>query len=430
MSAKTKGLSKFKDTKYCDGNCKQFAVDKQRFNQLKSKNNALTQPHMPSPPTATGTSGAVEIEDEPNNTVSNTTAMALTFDDVARLLQQQSEQHTEQLHKQSEHHTEQLQQQMHAFAKTFEKSHTAMPISGSNNIKFPTFSGNASADVNSFLRQFNLTAAFYKLNSFQKADMLPLLLTGNANVWFSTSALSSATFEQLSDALKKQFHTESDVWLLRQQLLNKKQAPNETVAQFASEIRKLCQRLNVPTEESVNYLLNGLKPELKNYVILHRPKTFAEAETHAKLREALPEAKPKDRTDEILNALAKMKNSEEPKIAAYNAPFTTSQAPRAGYSQEKPLGRDEITQLIRQELRRSRNQQSQGQDYRNRRTFDGRPICNYCRKPGHVAYVCRKRQADNGDPRIPTTQNRSPQYNNRNTERPFNSPVSNPQTLN
>ena len=62
----------------------------------------------------------------------------------------------------------------------------------------------------------------------------------------------------------------------------------------------------MPSEESVNYLLNGLRPELKNYVILQRSKTFSEPETHAKLREALPEAKPKDRTDEILNALAKM----------------------------------------------------------------------------------------------------------------------------
>ena len=32
---------------------------------------------------------------------------------------------------------------------------------------------------------------------------------------------------------------------------------------------------------------------------------------------------------------------------------------------------------------------------------DGRPICNYCRKVGHIAFACRKRQADNRDPRIP-----------------------------
>ena len=324
---------------------------------------------MPTQPPPTDTPGTIS-----EGVSSTPTVMAVTFEDVAKLLTHQNEQHAEQ-----------WQQQMHAFTKTFGQTKPPVPFSGSNTIKFPTFSGDASEDVNSFLRQLNLTAAFYQLTNSQKADMLPLLLTGNANVWFSAATLSGKTYDQLCEALRKQFYTESDVWLLRQQLLNRKQSPSETVAQFASEIRKLCQCLEVSPAESVNYLLNGLKPELKNYVILQRPKTFAEAETHAKLREALPEEKPKDRTDEILSALEKLKVTDEPKIAAYNAPFTYSNSPRAEYQREKPLGREEITQIIRQEIRRTRNQQLQGQDYRNRRSFDGRPICNYCKKVGHVA---------------------------------------------
>ena len=79
-----------------------------------------------------------------------------------------------------------------------------------------------------------------------------------------------------------QFYNESDRWLLRQKLSNRKQTENESVTEFASEIRQLCQRLNVPAEESVNYLLNGLKPELRSYAMLQRPKTFAEVEIHAK----------------------------------------------------------------------------------------------------------------------------------------------------
>ena len=295
----------------------------------------------------------------------------------------------------------------------------------------PYVFGRTSEDVNSFLRQLNLTAAFYQLTNSQKADMLPLLLTGNANVWFSASTLSVKTYDQLCEALRKQFYTESDVWLLRQQLLNRKQLPSETVAQFASEIRKLCQRLEVSPAESVNYLLNGLKPELKNYVILRQPKTLAEAETHAKLREALPEEKPKDRTDEILSALEKLKVTDEPKIAAYNAPFTNSNSPRAEYQREKPLGREEITQIIRQEIRRTRNQQLQGQDYHNRHSFDGRPICNYCKKVGHVAYVCRKRQSHNRDPRIPvpTTNRPMEQHTRFMGNRPNPAPTQQP-TLN
>ena len=160
--------------------------------------------------------------------------------------------------------------------------------------------------------------------------MLPLLLTGNANVWFSASTWSGKSYKQLCNALKKQFHMESDIWLLRQQLLNRKQLPNEMVAPFAFEIRKLCQSLDLSTEENMNSLFNGLKPQLKNYVILQWLKTFLEAETHAKLHEALLDDKPKDRTDEILSALAKLKGMEEPKIAVYYTPFTNSNTLRGG----------------------------------------------------------------------------------------------------
>ena len=80
----------------------------------------------------------------------------------------------------------------------------------------------------------------------------------------------------------RQFYNESDRWLLRQKLSNRKQTENESVTEFASKIQQLCQRLNVPAEESVNYLLNGLKPELRSYAMLQRQKIFAEAETRAK----------------------------------------------------------------------------------------------------------------------------------------------------
>ena len=137
-----------------------------------------------------------------------------------------------------------------------------------------------------------------------------LLLTNNANVWFSASPhLASKTYDQLCEALIKQFLSESDIWLLRQQLLNKQQTENERVAQFASEIRKLCLRLDLPVEGSVHFFINGLKPELKNYVLLQRPKTFFEAETCAKLKEALLlDEKPLDRTEEILIALSKSRS--------------------------------------------------------------------------------------------------------------------------
>ena len=56
-----------------------------------------------------------------------------------------------------------------------------------NTIKFPTFSGGGKEDVNDLVGQVNLTASFYKLSGFQKAYILPLLLTGNARIWYTVS---------------------------------------------------------------------------------------------------------------------------------------------------------------------------------------------------------------------------------------------------
>ena len=101
-------------------------------------------------------------------------------------------------------------------------------------------SGDSGENVKQFRRQLDQTATFYKFSNVQKTEVLPFLLTGNANVWFSASLhLAGKTYDQLCTALMKQFLSESDIWLLRKQLLNKKQTENESVAQFASKTRKL-----------------------------------------------------------------------------------------------------------------------------------------------------------------------------------------------
>jgi len=229
-----------------------------------------------------------------------------------------------------------LQQQLATFTKSWEKLQAPTPPSGSSDIKFPRFSGNDDVDVNNFISQVDLITTYKELNDFQKAKILPVLLTGPARVWFlSTPHLAGKRYDQLCAELIKQFHTESDIWLLKQQLTNRKQLPGETVGQYASEIRKLCQRLELPDEQSVTHFLTGLLPGLRNYVVLQQPKTLLDAETHAKMKEALPDDKPLDRTDEIRKQLSQLKPKEEPKIAAYNMPFHNGNTQIANDSQDR-----------------------------------------------------------------------------------------------
>lgn len=104
--------------------------------------------------------------------------------------------------------------------------------------------------------------------------------------------------------------------------------------------------------------IQNLRPDLKNYVLLQRPENLETVEMHTRMKESLPEPKTADRTDEILSALAKLQNTEattrhSPTVASYGTPTQQldhmSRAPRHNQS----ITRDEIIQIIRQELRRA-----------------------------------------------------------------------------
>ena len=94
-----------------------------------------------------------------------------------------------------------------------------------------------------------------------------------------------------------------------------------------------------------------------------------------------------DRTEEILSALAKLGNTEEPKVASYNVPFGNIYAdnPNADYANAQPLAREEVAQIVRCELER---QNFYNSNHRN-------VICYHCGRNGNVSSVCRRRRYDN-----------------------------------
>ena len=82
----------------------------------------------------------------------------------------------------------QWQNQLQTLTKTLEKYHQTVSFPFINSIPLPKFSEEASEDVRDFLRQLDQAAVFYQLTDFKRLKGgLPLLLTGNANVWFSAS---------------------------------------------------------------------------------------------------------------------------------------------------------------------------------------------------------------------------------------------------
>ena len=48
-----------------------------------------------------------------------------------------------------------------------------------------------------------------------------------------------------------------------------------------------CARLNLPTSEWTHYFVQGLKPDIREYVILQQPENYEVAENYTKLKESL-----------------------------------------------------------------------------------------------------------------------------------------------
>lgn len=326
-----------------------------------------------------------------------TPPQSLSTEDIFKILAEQNQKFIEQ-----------WQEQAKMFANAIDKSAQSPKDSSKyNSIKLPKFSGEPEEDVIEFITNYDRAAKFHKWSDGRKAEALPLHLLGTASVWFNTTPdLAEKSYAGIVDALKRQFHSTADLWLLRQKLNDRRQLPTETVTTYAADIRRISGRINLPRSEMVNHFIQGLKPTLKSYVMLQQPQTIEEAETHAKLKESAPDPN-SDKMDQVINLLTTQKQT--PVVAAYSQANSTTQP-----QQNLPLSRDDVAQMVRQELRRANSghrANNRGTPHRNQRSFDGRPICHYCGKVGHIASVCRKRLRENSDPRIPSNNHRPPYTN-------------------
>lgn len=279
------------------------------------------------------------------------------------------------------------------------------------------FYGNPTDDLLAFLNHFERYSDFCGWDKTKRLRALPLYLQGNAGSWYgSIDAKTFKTYEDIVEALKRQFSNPASMWLWRQQLSARKQGEAEPLANYVSDIRRLCKRLGLNDIEAMHQFIQGLRTELRGHVVLGQPKTLAEAETLANLKEAVLINAPINPTQQNLEnqlqsviknleTLTATQQNQAQNIAAYRMYPRTSSQPDTSYESHwhrpTPPGprhdTEQISKLIEQEVRRqtrfmtptNRASNSGVPSSRNRRTTDGLPICNKCDKIGHIARNCR-----------------------------------------
>jgi len=244
---------------------------------------------------------------------------------------------------------------------------------------------------------------------------LPLSLNGTAEVWYSTLDKSKFnSFDQLVQLFRARFLSPTANWVLRQELGQRRQGTTESLNTYTADIRKRCQRLGIPLSEELHYFINGLRPTLRNYVILQQPTTMEEAENAARIKDSLTE--PTNPSLTVADVLALqtnlVKELEQKKLLAQPHPSPVAAYERPEQSRT-PHNDDNLRRIIREELRslgsnpreqpppRSyfNNRGNFGRD--NNRTVNGEIICHNCKRVGHHFRTCRLPTFRPNDPRIP-----------------------------
>ena len=101
---------------------------------------------------------------------------------------------------------------------------------------------------------------------------------------------------------------------MRQKLEERRQLLGETVADYYYDILSFCSRLNLPKSEWLYCFVRGLRPEIREHVILQQPPDFESALNITKLKELVTLSRISNNGQEVENFEALQSNPSEEEI--------------------------------------------------------------------------------------------------------------------
>ena len=246
-------------------------------------------------------------------------------------------------------------------------------------VSFPIFDGSENEDVFEFLDKLKRAAT---LNSWSDDDLpigLPLYLKGHASAWFKClQGANEMTFDELATAMINHFASRATQWRIRQTLSQLRQ--KESVADYSHNVRNLCSRLGLPRSEWTYYFIQGLRPEIRDYVILQQANHLDEEENFAQLKEFVlascdetPTSNTQQLLAQVIENLSSTTRSKDNTLGAFN-------------SQQNDFNEsEEMRRVIREELQQIMSEEPRHFDcfsrqFRNRWNFS----CFDCSRDEHT----------------------------------------------
>ena len=126
-----------------------------------------------------------------------------------------------------------------------------------------------------------------------------------------------SSMPSIFEALNNRFGLQSKNIMMRLQELNRKQQPHESVAAYSKDMLSIMERLQMKDDAAnINQYLQGLKPEIRDQMLLMKPTSLRDAELNALLLEKSLETSPETQLLASLKSLTSDIQKEHAKVVA------------------------------------------------------------------------------------------------------------------
>ena len=224
----------------------------------------------------------------------------------------------------------------------------------------------------------------------------------------------------LKAALRHRYHTQDRLYNMRVKLQKLRQG--SSLESYINDLNTLAHHLELPEQQKIHYFIFGLKPKLKQALLIRQPQTYDDAVTFAKRKHHFADTDSDTKLMDLLQEIRKevsLKHTgikQEPystpvhntyvnqlqhditqlqtDIQSLKEAITTPHIQYAAPLDTSPVAlqqqlykmKEDIKHL--QQMTRPNTYPASPENYRNFGTADGLVICRRCNQVGHFARAC------------------------------------------
>ncbi|KAL9975543.1 hypothetical protein ACROYT_G012715 [Oculina patagonica] len=150
----------------------------------------------------------------------------------------------------------------------------------------PPFHGYDSEDINRWLDKFENYLKLRRIDlatPTAQAELVMSLAGPAEDFYYSLPLEQKSTYAELRNLLRERFANDNQSWIIWQAVATRQQGSIEPLDTYLTDLTNKFRRLNITDAEKMRYFVQGLRPEIRETVLLKQPKSFREAEEIARL---------------------------------------------------------------------------------------------------------------------------------------------------